>query len=169
MATLVPEMENWACINGCNDLGNFDQSQIDCALLMSLLDDSQLGVEDEHDNKRLTSVIRSLEAEIDDQQVINGHDSFQDSQGRNSGEDWQLWEDSQYKSQDFLESEGLDLNWMALEMEIAPSSTSDDMNFWYNHQVHDMCKYGYAAFSLEENDHNSWGQEQNSSALTMQG
>ncbi|MCD7458813.1 hypothetical protein HAX54_039279 [Datura stramonium] len=179
MATLVPhEVENWTCINGCNnDLSNFDHSQIDCALLMSLLDDSQ-GLEDiDHDNERLSSVIRSLEAEIDDQHMIKDHNSFQNShQGSTNREDCQPWESIQCKSQDFLESDGLDLNWMDIEMDIAPSSSiSDDMNFWYmdnsygqDHEAHDVYEYGYGAFPLEENDHNSWGQEQNSSTLTTQ-
>lgn len=176
MATLVPEVENWACINGCNnDLSNFDHSQIDCSLLMSLLDDSQ-GVDDiDHDNERLSSVIRSLEAEIDDQPLINVDQNSH--QGSTNGEDWQSRESGQSQSQDFLESDGLDLNWMDIEMEIAPSnSISDDMmNFWYmensygqDHEVHDVYEYGYGTFPLEENDHNSWGQEQNS-ALTTQG
>ncbi|KAJ8561059.1 hypothetical protein K7X08_027249 [Anisodus acutangulus] len=130
MTTLVPEVENWACINGCNnDLSNFDHSQIDCALLMSLLDDSQ-GLEDiDHDNEKLTSVIKSLQAEIDEQHMINDHDSVL---GINNSEDWQLWEAGQRQiSQDFLQSDGLDFNWMDIEMDIAPSSTSDDIKFWY--------------------------------------
>ncbi|CAN4097002.1 unnamed protein product [Withania somnifera] len=167
MATLVPEVENWACIDGCNnDLTSFDHSQIDCALVMSLLDDSQ-GLEDiDHDNERLSSVIRSLEAEIDDQHLINDHDSFKNShQGSTNREDWQSWESDQRQSQDFIETDVLDLNWMDIEMEIAPS-ISDDMNFWYMDnsygQAHDVYEYGYGAFPLEENDHNS-------SALTTQG
>ncbi|KAK4373998.1 hypothetical protein RND71_004675 [Anisodus tanguticus] len=166
MTTLVPEVENWACINGCNnDLSNFDHSQIDCALLMSLLDDSQ-GLEDiDHDNEKLTSVIKSLQAEIDEQHMINDHDSVL---GINNSEDWQLWEAGQRQiSQDFLQSDGLDFNWMDIEMDIAPSSTSDDMKFWYmdtryghDHEAHDIgCEYGYGAFPLEEN----------SSDLTTQG
>ncbi|XP_015059816.1 uncharacterized protein LOC107005684 [Solanum pennellii] len=173
MATLVPEVENRACINGCNnDLTNFDHSQIDCSLLMSLLDDSQ-GVDDiDHDNERLSSVIRSLEAEIDDQHLINvDHDSFQNThQGSTTNdEDWQSWESdqSQSQSQNLFESSCLDLNWMDIEMDIAPSNTiSDDMmNFWYMDnsygQDHDVYEYGYGTFPLEENDHNS-------SALTTQ-
>ncbi|KAJ8527759.1 hypothetical protein K7X08_015210 [Anisodus acutangulus] len=168
MATLVPEVENWACINGCNnDLCNFDHSQIDCALLMSLLDDSK-GLEYiDHDNERLTSVIRSLQTEIDEQHMINDHDSVQDSQGSNNGDDWQSREAGQGQiSQDFPKSDDLDFNWMDIEMEIAPSSTSDDMNFWYldtsygqDHEAHDVYEYGYGAFPLEEN----------SSALTTHG
>ncbi|KAK4727935.1 hypothetical protein R3W88_032852 [Solanum pinnatisectum] len=161
MATLVPEVENWACIN--NDLTNFDNSQIDCSLLMSLLDDSQ-GVDDiDHDNERLSSVIRSLEAEINDQPV--DPDSFHNThQGSTiNSEDWQSWEygQSQSQSQDFLESDCVDLNWMDIEMEIAPSNTINDdmMNFWYMDnsygQDHDVYEYGYGTFPLEENDHNS--------------
>lgn len=166
MASLVPEVENWTCINGCNndDLSNFDHSQIDCSLLMSLLDDSQSVDDIDHDNERLSSVIRSLEAEIDDQHLINIDQSSH--QGSTNGEDWQSWESDQSQSQEFLESDHLDMNWMDIEMEIPPpNSISDDlMNFWYmdnnsygqdHHESHDVYEYGYGAFPLEENDHNS--------------
>lgn len=69
---------------------------------MSLLDDSQ-GVDDiDHDNERLSSVIRSLEAEIDDHHLINvDHDSFQNTHQRSTtnDEDWQSWESDQSQNQ----------------------------------------------------------------------
>lgn len=78
MATLVPE--NLACIKSCNDLNNFELSQENSVLLMSLLDDTQ-GLDDDNDrdNERLTSVIKSLESEID-QRMMDSHDLFQENQ-----------------------------------------------------------------------------------------
>lgn len=66
MASFVPE--NWDFIDGCDD---YDTG----ALLMSqLLDESHV---EDCDDERLTSVIRSLEAEINEPNVLIEHiDSF---------------------------------------------------------------------------------------------
>ncbi|KAG5597499.1 hypothetical protein H5410_038731 [Solanum commersonii] len=144
MANLLA-VENWTWIDGCDDLSNFDASQIDDDIVMSLLDDMQ--GDDNHDDERLTSVIRSLEAEIDQTRSyptfnnvvselavrVHGHDSFQDKQERNyNGENFQSQNTiGQCQSEDFVESNDLDFSWMEMEMEMVPSYPSDEMNLWY--------------------------------------
>lgn len=185
MATLLPA-ENWACIDGCDELSNFEVSQIDGKIVMSLLDDMQSELGDDHqDDERLTSVIRSLEAEIDLGQSrpaftsvvselavrVHGHDSFQDKQRRNYNlEDLQSWDNfGQCQSQDFAESNDLDFSWMEMEIEnMASSYPSDDMNLWYmdtnygqDHEVDDgISDYTDTVF-FEGNDYHSLWQEQN--------
>ncbi|CAI9088924.1 OLC1v1023384C1 [Oldenlandia corymbosa var. corymbosa] len=61
------------CIYSQNDQfgNNFELSQIDGALLMSFLEDSQVEEQDDHflDNEKLSNVMRSLEAEINQYMV----------------------------------------------------------------------------------------------------
>ncbi|OIT20347.1 hypothetical protein A4A49_38645 [Nicotiana attenuata] len=181
MATLVPA-ENWACIDGYDDFSNFEVSQIDGEIVMSLLDDMQSELGDDHDDdERLTSVIRSLEAEIDLGQSrpaftsvvsdltvrVHGHDSFQD---RNYNlEDLQSRDIvAQCQSQDFAESNDLDFSWMEMEIEMASSYPTDGMNLWYmdtnygqDHEVDDgISDYTDTVF-FEGNDYHSLWQELN--------
>ncbi|KAH0651317.1 hypothetical protein KY285_031439 [Solanum tuberosum] len=181
MANLLA-VENWTWFDGCDDLSNFDVSQIDGDIVMSLLDDMQ--GDDHHDDERLTSVIRCLEAEIDQTQSyptfnnvvsdlvvrVHGHDSFQDKQERNyNGENLQSQNTiGQCQSEDFVESNDLDFSWMEMEMEMVPSYPSDEMNLWYMDNnygqgyevVSGISNYSNTV-SFEENDYHSLWQEQN--------
>ncbi|XP_055823860.1 uncharacterized protein LOC129892318 [Solanum dulcamara] len=165
MANLLA-VENWTWIDGCDDLNIFDVSQINGDIVMSLLDDMQDDQlddsDDDRDNdERLTGVIKSLEAKIDQGQSrptfnnvvselvarVHGHDSFQDKQ-------------------DFVESNDLDFSWM--EMEMISSYPSDDMNLWCmdNNYGQDYEVIGGISnysdtISFEENDYHSLWQEQN--------
>ncbi|GMP66240.1 hypothetical protein CsSME_00026673 [Camellia sinensis var. sinensis] len=58
--------ENWASINSdADEFEKFEIPEIDSALLMSLLEESQADQDCDDDDERLMTVIRSLEAEID--------------------------------------------------------------------------------------------------------
>ncbi|KAK4355325.1 hypothetical protein RND71_024296 [Anisodus tanguticus] len=174
MANLLAA-ENWTWIDGCDDWSNFDVSLIDGDIVMSLLDDmqgDQLG-DDHHDDERLTSVIRSLEAEIDHGQsrptfnvvsepTVKIHDdiSFEDKQGRNYNiKDLQSWDiTGQYQSCNIVESNELDFSWMEMEMEMISMYPSDEMNFW---NIDTNYGQDYPCIvSIEENDYSLW-QEQN--------
>ncbi|KAK4344594.1 hypothetical protein RND71_034770 [Anisodus tanguticus] len=151
METLVPE--NMACIKSCNDLSNFELSQENRALLMSLLDETQALDDHEHyhDDKRLTSVIRSLEIEID-QRTMKGHDLFQENnQGvANFEYNWQSCDDQSQKNS---ESNGIgEFNWMEIEMEnflYMETSNKDE------HEVDGVSEYCYGV-CLEENNYDSF-------------
>ncbi|MCD9640880.1 hypothetical protein HAX54_026591 [Datura stramonium] len=165
MANLLAA-ENWTCIDGCDELSNFEVSQIDGGdFVMSLLDNMQ-GDDDHHDDDRLTSVIKSLEAEIDRGQscstfdivseliVKNRNDnSFDDKQGGNyySLQDFQSRD---INGQDFAESNNLDFSWMETETEMEM-----EMNFW-NIENNYGRDYPYTV-PFEENDYHSFWQEQN--------
>ncbi|KAK6785351.1 hypothetical protein RDI58_018806 [Solanum bulbocastanum] len=181
MANLLA-VENWTWIDGCDDLSNFDVSQMDGDIVMSLLDDMQ--GDDHDDDERLTSVIRSLEAEIDQTQSyptfnsvvselvvrVHGHDSFQDKQERNyNGENLQLRNTiGQCQIEDFVESNDLDFSWMEMEMEMVSSYPSDEMNLWYmdnnygqGYEVVSGISNYSDTISFEENNYYSLWQEQN--------
>nr|GMD38297.1 TRNA wybutosine-synthesizing protein like [Ipomoea batatas]GME10840.1 TRNA wybutosine-synthesizing protein like [Ipomoea batatas] len=117
-ATMVPS-ESW-CMNGYDDSGNLDFSQVDAALLMSLLDDTQAAVED-YDDERLMGVIQSLEAEIGGVEACQPSDA-----GKIDG------------GQDVVpEFNGLDLRMMEMvDMEILepcfPAAQNDGINYWYH-------------------------------------
>lgn len=147
MATLVPE--NLSCIKTCNDLSNFDLSQENRALLMSLLDETQ-GIDDhDQDDERLTSVIRSLEVEIN-QHTMKGHELFQENnQGvANLEYNWQPCDQSQNNSK----SNNIELNWMDI---ITPK---DDMKFLEmeindDHEVDCVSQYCFGVCLEEKNNH----------------
>ncbi|KAL3508826.1 hypothetical protein ACH5RR_028227 [Cinchona calisaya] len=122
------------CINSHDEFDNFELSDVDDALLMSFLDDTQV-VED-CDDEKLSSVIRSLEAEIDH----HSHTIIDD------GEQYSLEENnwtSNLSDHDRGHFDGLnnnsrsdyefDFNWMDMDMnmEMVPSSPSDGMAGWY--------------------------------------
>ncbi|KAF3650261.1 putative heme-binding protein 2-like [Capsicum annuum] len=174
MANLLAA-ENWTWIDGCDDLSNFDMSQINGDTVMSLLDDMQddheLGYDHYHhddDDERLMSVIKSLEAEIDQgrshptfnimsELAVNVHadnNSFEDTQGRNYNiEDLQS---RNFNGQDFVESNALDFSWMEMEMEMEMDL---EMNFW---NIENNYGQDYpCTVSFEENDCHSLWQEQN--------
>ncbi|KAK4364002.1 hypothetical protein RND71_015360 [Anisodus tanguticus] len=140
METMIPE--NLACMKNCNDLSNFQLSQENCALLMSLLDETQALDDHDHDDERLTSMIRSLEDEID-QRTMKGRDLFQENnQGVTNFE---------YK---ISESNVIDeFNWMEIEME---NLLYMETNNKVDHEVDvvsDQYSYGVC---LEENNYNSF-------------
>ncbi|CAN4117644.1 unnamed protein product [Withania somnifera] len=147
MTTLVHE--NLTCIKCCNDLmSNFELSQENRALLMSLLDETQ-GIDDrDHDNERLTSVIRS-QVEID-QRTIKGHDLFQENNQGVANFEYN-WQSCDQKN---LESNNIEFNWMEIEMEITPR---DIMNFldMETNDDHGLSEYCYGV-CLEENNYNSF-------------
>ena len=119
MAASVPE--NWACINAAADeFDQFEVNKIDGVLLMSLLEESH---NEECDDERLTSVIRSLEAEINPI-VMDGHDS-----PMHELDNCQPSEAAQVDDQDSSMAHDLDLYWMDVEM--GPASPSDEMTNWY--------------------------------------
>lgn len=156
MSTLVPE--NLSCIKSCNDLiSNFELSQENRALLMSLLDGTQALDDHDHDDERLMSVIRSLEVEID-QCTMKGHDLFQENnQGvANLEHNGQSCDQSQTN----LQSNNIELNWMEKETNV---HEVDDMNFWdmetNNQEIDGVSKYCYGV-CLEENNYNSIFEEE---------
>ncbi|KAM7498541.1 hypothetical protein LguiA_022955 [Lonicera macranthoides] len=103
MASLGPQ--NWGCINGQDDLDQFEVSKIDGALLLSLLDESQVDHDDQDcDNERLSSVIRSLEAEIN-------QSSFMELEW---DDNWVL-PGGQVDGQDCSSSNGLNFDWRDLD------------------------------------------------------
>ncbi|WMV48944.1 hypothetical protein MTR67_042329 [Solanum verrucosum] len=152
MATLVPE--NLSCIKNCNDLSNFDLSQENLTLLMSLLDETQ-GIDDhDHDDERLASVIRSLEVEIN-QHTMKGHELFQENNQGVANLEYYNWQPCD-QSQNNSKSNNIELNWMEIEMDITPK---DDMKFLdmetNNQEIDGVSQYCYGV-CLEENNNNSF-------------
>jgi len=127
MAGSLPEK---AFINGVDEgLDQFEVQEIDGALLMSLLEESNA---EDCDDDKLTSVIRSLEAEIDPN-MMDGHDLSMDLGWGSNPENFQPFDVAQVDDLDCSISHDLDdFDWMEMEMEmIPPSSPSDEMNNWY--------------------------------------
>ncbi|KAI3695322.1 hypothetical protein L1987_78317 [Smallanthus sonchifolius] len=106
MASLI--QENWASINDQYDFDNFETLEIDDTFLMSILDEPH--VEDECDNERLSSVIRSLEAEISPI-VIDDRDMSLELEWNTD------WENSLqiFTGQNYLKSEDIEYNWMEMD------------------------------------------------------
>lgn len=159
MATLgsfVPA-ESW-CMNGYDESGNLDFTQIDGALLMSLLDDTQVVVED-YDDERLRGVIQSLEAEI----TVDGDKNCQPSDaGQLDG------------GQDVSEFNGLDLRMMEMvDMEMEPSFPNDGINYWYHcddhHEMDGVDEYCSRVHFEDINDYGFLWQETNASSSLRQG
>ncbi|KAL3503037.1 hypothetical protein ACH5RR_037486 [Cinchona calisaya] len=102
-----------------HEFDNFELPQVDDALLMSFLDDTQV---EDCDDEKLSSVIRSLEAEIHQQNSLSENNSrrIDDLFDRHCG---------QFDDHDQV----LDFDWMDMEMDIdiVPSSPSDGMASWY--------------------------------------
>ncbi|GFZ07605.1 hypothetical protein Acr_19g0005420 [Actinidia rufa] len=160
MAASVPE--NWACINGDDD--EFDQfkvNEIDSDLLMSLLEELH---GEECDDERLTSMIRSLEAEINPI-VMDGHDL-----PMHNSDSCQPSDAAQVDGQDCSMAHDLDLHWMHVEM--APASPSDEMTNWYMDPcgdefdgVRDHSQNLYGVVHLEELSYGSLWQETHTSVM----
>ncbi|KAA8524069.1 hypothetical protein F0562_010500 [Nyssa sinensis] len=141
--------ENWACINGKNDFDNFEVKEVDGALLMSLLEESQ---GEECDDERLKSVIQSLEAEIDSD-MMDGHDSLVEPEWCSHMEGCQRCRAGQVDSHDCLISHDLDFNWMGMDMNmnmnmdmVMASMANDDMTNWYmdpcGDEMHEIIEFG---------------------------
>uniref|UniRef100_A0A5B7ASK9 Uncharacterized protein n=1 Tax=Davidia involucrata TaxID=16924 RepID=A0A5B7ASK9_DAVIN len=164
MASSKPE--NWACINGNDDFDNFEVTEINGALLMSLLEESQ---GEECDDERLRSVIQSLEAEIDSN-MMDGHDSLVETEWGS-----QLSGGGQVDGHDCSTSHDLDFNWM--DMEMVPSLPGDDMTNWYmdpcGDEMDGIIEFGgvrdyshiYYGIPLEENGCGSLWQETNATVM----
>ncbi|MFQ6620940.1 hypothetical protein Gotur_002623 [Gossypium turneri] len=106
--------ENPGLINGSNGVEEIEIPEIDAGLLMSLLEESQC--EEYCNEEQVNSLMESLEAEI--RMVNAGSCSIEGDIGSN----------------DYLE-------WS--EMEMVPSSPSDDMNWYVEDHVEDMSMDGY--------------------------
>ncbi|XAR68208.1 hypothetical protein NMG60_11003259 [Bertholletia excelsa] len=119
MASSLPE--NWGLINGEIGFDKLEVQEIDSALLMSLLEESHA---EECDDERLSTVMRSLEAEIDPK-MIHGHEFAGDP----TSDGCQLSDFKQVDGQDWPVSHDLEFNWMEIDM--VPSSPSDDVARWY--------------------------------------
>ncbi|KAG8386671.1 hypothetical protein BUALT_Bualt03G0173300 [Buddleja alternifolia] len=128
MASIV--VENWEYVDNRDDPENFELSQINQNFLMSLLDETQIDV---CDDERLTSVIRSLEAEIDSNSEHYAIDDIAmgntlvDCQSSNNG----------FNGHDcsMMPHDNLDLHWM--DMDIIPSSPNDGI--YMDHHGQGMC------------------------------
>ncbi|KAG5551475.1 hypothetical protein RHGRI_009786 [Rhododendron griersonianum] len=170
MAGSLPE--NWACINGNDhDFDQFEIQEIDGALLMSLLEESS---PEDCDNDKLTRVMKSLEAEID-QKIVDGLDLSMDLGLGTDSEGFQPFFDA--AQVDYLDgsiSHSLDdFDWMEVEM-IPPSSPSDEMNNWYmdpcGDELDDIIGFGdfsnmYYGVPLEELAYGSLWQETHNSVM----
>lgn len=121
MAYLAPE--NWpVCINVDTDdtdlLNQIEISEIDSAILMSFLDESQMKY---CDDEKLRSAIQSLEAELDPISVINNPaapnlDNYNgDFLFANMG------------SEDSSELVDVDFSWMDIEISSSPSPSNIEM------------------------------------------
>ncbi|KAK9266474.1 hypothetical protein L1049_021386 [Liquidambar formosana] len=160
-----PIFENYACINGDDDFNQFEVSEINGALLMSLLEESQGEV---GDDDRLMSVIRSLEAEISPNRTY-GLDSPMELEFGVNQEDYQLCNAGQVDGQDCSTSADLDFGW--IDMELTSSSPSDDVTNWYmdpcGDEMDGIIEFGgvsdysqiYYGVPLEEHGYNSLWQD----------
>ncbi|KAH1120658.1 hypothetical protein J1N35_003818 [Gossypium stocksii] len=107
--------ENPGLINGSNGvLEEIGVPEIDASLLMSLLEESQC--EEYCNEEQVTSLMESLEAEI--RMVNAGSCSIERDIGSNNYFEWS-------------------------EMEMVPSSPSDDMNWYVEDHVQEMSMDGY--------------------------
>ncbi|MBA0848772.1 hypothetical protein Goshw_006941 [Gossypium schwendimanii] len=106
--------ENPGLINGSNGVEEIGVPEIDAGLLMSLLEESQC--EEYCNEEQVTSLMESLEAEI--RMVNAGSCSIEGDIGRNNYFEWS-------------------------EMEMVPSSPSDDMNWYVEDHVQEMSMDGY--------------------------
>nr|GMC70300.1 TRNA wybutosine-synthesizing protein like [Ipomoea batatas] len=112
--------ENWASFAGDDEFSNnlvHDFSEVDSALLMSILDDTPQGVVGEdYDDERLRSVIQSLEAEIHGCTAVDDYDHFfTDTHHHHQSFDDS---DNNFKNQHFWESDDLKVMDMEMEMEM---------------------------------------------------
>ncbi|KAI8557987.1 hypothetical protein RHMOL_Rhmol04G0053900 [Rhododendron molle] len=169
MAGSLPE--NWACINGNDhDFDQFEIQEIDGALLMSLLEESS---PEDCDNDKLTRVMKSLEAEID-QKIVDGLDLSMDLGWGTDSKGFQPFDAAQTNDLDGLISHSLDdFDWMEVEM-IPRSSPSDEMDNWYMDPCGDALDgiVGFGDFSnmyygvpLEELAYGSLWQETHNSVM----
>ncbi|KAK9070559.1 hypothetical protein SSX86_010961 [Deinandra increscens subsp. villosa] len=106
MASLI--QENWVSINDQYNFDTFETLEIDDTLLMSILDEPH--VEEECDNERLSSVIQSLEAEINPI-VIDDRDMSLELEWITD------WENTHQllTSQNYLKSYDTEYNWMEMD------------------------------------------------------
>ncbi|XP_059664514.1 uncharacterized protein LOC132310349 [Cornus florida] len=168
MASALPE--NWSHINGSDDFDQFEVPEINTALLMSLLEESQV---EECDDERLRSVIQSLEAVIDPNR-LDGHDSLVEMEwgSGNLNGCTTPSDGEQLNGQDCSTSLDLDFSWMDVEM--VPSSPSDEMTNWYMDSFRDgtdgvieLGDYSQICYGmpLEEHEYGSLWQESHSSVM----
>ncbi|XP_076891879.1 uncharacterized protein LOC143543442 [Bidens hawaiensis] len=107
MASLI--QENRAAINDQDGFDHLETLEINDTLLMSLLDEPH--VENECDNERLSSVIRSLEAEINPI-VIDDRDMSLELEWNTD------WEGTAYQysiNQNYSKSQDVEYNWMDMD------------------------------------------------------
>ncbi|XP_010257766.1 PREDICTED: uncharacterized protein LOC104597731 [Nelumbo nucifera] len=176
MASVSSVESCWEPIVEKTEFEGMEVSEIDGDLLMSLLEESQ--VDQEAEDERLGCVIRSLEAEIDDPNVLGGCGSVVQPElagRRGSCEDCRLQEmglleDGHHCSGSCASQLSNEFDW--IDMDMASSTPSDDMGNWYMDSCADemivgMVELGevrdysqfYYGVPLEENAYSSLWQE----------
>ncbi|XP_031250313.1 uncharacterized protein LOC116108184 [Pistacia vera] len=131
MASMVAE--TWAYINGEDDSNGVEVWKFNDALLMSLLEEPH---GEEYNNEQVNKVIQSLEAEINANMLEAGRDLAMEPEFLNVGDN----EDGE----NCLSS--MEFEWE--EMELVPSSPSDDMNWCmdqYENELDFMVDYGHVS------------------------
>ncbi|CAK7351699.1 unnamed protein product [Dovyalis caffra] len=134
--------ENWVMMNGdINSSEGSEVSEINSnAFLMSLLEETQ---GEDYDNERLSSLIQSLEAEIEPKRMNGGDTSMEPMMGPNICQscDAGLVEGHDCWAADLI-------NWnIDVEMDSPSTSSSDhddEVSFWYplGDQMDDMTEFG---------------------------
>lgn len=167
MASFLPE--NRECVNGCDGLDTVEVFEIDGALLMSqLLDESHV---EDCDDERLTSVIQSLEDEINPI-MMDGHDLLMELEWDDNleVEDCDFSNGGQMDGQDCSTAscDDLDYNWMDMEdmkSSFYLGSSEDGMEGVIEFGgVRDYYNYNYYnsyANSVEEHSYGSLWQDTN--------
>ncbi|KAM1041937.1 hypothetical protein FF1_031100 [Malus domestica] len=137
MASLAPE--NWAYANmGVNH--NFSESSVGVAssnvsnaLLMSLLEETQGGDQD-HDEERLSSLIRALEVELEPT-TSEGDGIFMDNLHEfgsiNQEDHFQPFDVGSVDGRDFQETNAPGFGWMDMEIGFSSSQGTDESVDWY--------------------------------------
>lgn len=126
--------ENLAFINGDDEVKGMEVFEIDGGFLMSLMEEGPYDVRDnnnDNDDDRLDSIIRSLEAEINTN-MMDGPDSMSmESESMSNTEDFTLLRDmGQMDGQDYWGPCDYEVGWV--DMDVVPSSPSDQGSWCIN-------------------------------------
>ncbi|CAN6690758.1 unnamed protein product [Malus baccata var. baccata] len=136
MASLVPE--NWSYTNmGIND--NFSESvgvassNMSNTLLMSLLEETQGGDQD-HDEERLSSLIRALEVELESTTSEGDEilmDNLHEFGGINQEDHFQPFDVEYVDGRDFQATNAPGFCWMDMEKGSSSSQGTEESVDWY--------------------------------------
>lgn len=165
MASVLPESYTHN-VNGEDGFDGFKVSEINCALLMSFMEELQ---DEESDDERLNSVIQSLEAEINSSTTT---DTIMDGRGH-ANKDTQVMSDGSWSLGHMddgdcsVSMDGLDQIGGVDHMEAVPCSPSDDMNWYmepYGDEMHSTNGFGvindysqdYYGVALDLEDHSGY-------------